>query len=342
MKTLGKVLFLLVSLPLAGLLFWLWLWGGWRTVSWNQKLTVIVDTPAGEVAGSAVDQVTWWRGNKRFMPKLDNGGISLRGEATAVEVAPGRWLFVLLGGQENILYDSLNATLDGGWEGTIPEIPVRRPNLTLTPAQYPLLVTFDDIHDPKTVRQIDPDDLDAAFGCDRPLTPQQAPWRAEGRTYRDWAAERTFKLEGAEVAAKVGITGTAAEALVDYSWINRRDHQMTQSDSEKSAQLRTQFTQVQRDRWANAFSARDRKRNVTLPTLSDIAAPTGGPCYSLKGLRLAVTDEPVTDGKVEAFPFWPKLKQQVTFSGLQMFDPKRPDPLNYMNYDALLIKGSSQ
>lgn len=55
---------------------------------------------------------------------------------------------------------------------------------------------------------------------------------------------------------------------------------------------------------------------------------------------MAVTPEAVTEGKVEALPLWPKLKAQITFSGLQMFDPERPDPLNYMNYDALLMKGS--
>ncbi|MFO1174759.1 MAG: hypothetical protein U1E48_06075 [Paracoccaceae bacterium] len=45
----------------------------------------------------------------------------------------------------------------------VKALPKDQP-LTLTPDLYPLLVTFDDIHDPKSVRQVDPADLAAAFG----------------------------------------------------------------------------------------------------------------------------------------------------------------------------------
>ena len=55
------------------------LFGG-STTSWNQRLTVIVDTPAGESRG--VRSTT-------------------RGEAVALEVLPGRWLFALLSGDDD-------------------------------------------------------------------------------------------------------------------------------------------------------------------------------------------------------------------------------------------------
>jgi hypothetical protein len=141
--------------------------------SWRQKLTVTVITPAGEVSGSAVVEVRWTGPNKVILRNLDGGSLELtRGEATAVEVLPGRWLFALLDDQERFLLshhqrgratmmqaarrlraDKIGVTLT-------PEIP---PGTFLR--LFPTLVTFDDITDPKTVQLVDPADLEAAFGA---------------------------------------------------------------------------------------------------------------------------------------------------------------------------------
>ncbi|MGL6211101.1 MAG: hypothetical protein ACRC14_14875, partial [Paracoccaceae bacterium] len=64
-------------------------------------------------------------------------------------------------------------------------------------------------------------------------------------------------------------------------------------------------------------------------------AASFGPGVRLKSVVLEVTDEGVTEGVVEEFPFWPTLKEQITFSGLHFADPKRPDPLNYETYTLL-------
>ncbi|MBD9372358.1 hypothetical protein IB238_06935 [Rhizobium sp. ARZ01] len=138
--------------------------------SWHQKLTVVVQTPTGEVTGSSVGAVKISR-NPEWLKLGGEGGpsYSFRGEAIVVEVAPGRYLF---------------ATLEGyGWE-TAWKIfmPAHRPKSReeageyystlqntrrtriLKDADYPLLVTFDDIGDPASLKRVNPNDLVASFG----------------------------------------------------------------------------------------------------------------------------------------------------------------------------------
>ena len=71
------------------------------TYSWRQKLTLEVDTPTGLVTGAAVVQV-WVT---YFSDARANFGTEvtheMRGEATVVEVLPGRYLFALLKDSEN-------------------------------------------------------------------------------------------------------------------------------------------------------------------------------------------------------------------------------------------------
>lgn len=71
------------------------LFGG-GTVSWNQRLTLVIETPQGEVRGSAVTRVSFSPRNKVILRDLDSSTLRLKGEATMVEVLPGRWLFALL------------------------------------------------------------------------------------------------------------------------------------------------------------------------------------------------------------------------------------------------------
>ena len=77
------------------------LFGG-STTSWNQRLTVIVDTPAGEVRGSSVVKIS---NTETMGPRvlMEARGVrsKTRGEAVALEVLPGRWLFALLSGDDD-------------------------------------------------------------------------------------------------------------------------------------------------------------------------------------------------------------------------------------------------
>jgi hypothetical protein len=66
--------------------------------NWNRKITVVVDTPSGEVSASSVqwesisDQSGWW-----VPPEARGAKRHFRGEAVVVELGQHRYLFALLG-----------------------------------------------------------------------------------------------------------------------------------------------------------------------------------------------------------------------------------------------------
>ena len=134
-----------------------------RNHSWYQQLTVTIATPAGQVVGSSVTSVTRHAGIKS-MGEMSLGRTSLRGEALAIEVTPGRWMFVLIGRQENLLYAMLTAAKHETYAEALPRILQQTTPLTVPPDYYPMMATFTDITDPKTVQQVDPADLAATFG----------------------------------------------------------------------------------------------------------------------------------------------------------------------------------
>jgi hypothetical protein len=144
--------------------------------SWNQRLTLVIETPQGEVSGSSVTKVSFSPRNKIILRDLDSSTLRLRGEAAMVEVLPGRWLFALLPDQERLIYTYVSdQQADGhiGLEEAIPLIQDQTDPLTLDPksknsldlaSRFPILATFDEITKPETVRQVDPEDLAAEFG----------------------------------------------------------------------------------------------------------------------------------------------------------------------------------
>jgi hypothetical protein len=174
-----KPLLWIAVLAAAPFLAWRGLFGGAST-GWNQRLTITVETPAGEVSGSSVTEVRvvdysgpW------VLPDARGPKSTLRGEAVAVEVLPGKWLFALLGGAENpagsaaawaeVTYapvrDAANRSR-GYWErvADIHAQPYDTP-VPLPPEAWPLMVTFTDIADPTSVARVDPNDLAASFGA---------------------------------------------------------------------------------------------------------------------------------------------------------------------------------
>jgi hypothetical protein len=134
-----------------------------QTWEWNQKLTVEVATPEGSRAGSATTKVRWQEENS-----VGNYPGSYRGEATAVDLGGGRYLFALL--SEDTRYLALRTfSEDLGENARIDEIgfaamAALRGMREVPREHYPLLVTFDDINDPSTVKRVDPHDLAASFG----------------------------------------------------------------------------------------------------------------------------------------------------------------------------------
>ena len=151
-----------------------------RDEHWHQRLTLVVATPAGDITGSIVQRIDWQGATglyKSATAGLDPSQTSTRvtGEALALEITPGHWVFALLKG-------------DNGWQGEpglnagfVIAVPnghharsaegvddilayPRDTPVVLPPEAWPMLVTFDDITKSETVRRVDPADMAAAFG----------------------------------------------------------------------------------------------------------------------------------------------------------------------------------
>ena len=150
-----------------------------HSFTWRQKMTVFVETPAGEVSGSSVTEVSW---DEHLIYSVGlNWRFKLRGEAVVVEVAPGKYLFALMKDGVNDEYMGTLATsiiyeekhgyaydfkVVGkdvfrevedriGLAAGVMEVPVR---------EYPILISFDDLNNPKSVRNPAPDALAEVFG----------------------------------------------------------------------------------------------------------------------------------------------------------------------------------
>lgn len=141
------------------------------THSWYEKMVLTIETPDGDRSGHAVRHVEVVR-EPSLLPQMSGADISLKGEAIVLRVSEDKYLFALLGapvGWLRSVYESKfpdrkkgNQQI-GRWESSLDglgPLPVPR-------QAYPLLVTFDDINDPASVREVDPNDLDATFGCSK-------------------------------------------------------------------------------------------------------------------------------------------------------------------------------
>jgi hypothetical protein len=131
---------------------------------WNQKLTVNIQTPLGEKSGSAVSNEI-----VSYGPTLSGSIVqyAVKGEAVIVELTPGKYLFALLGQEELASWtwqDVLPIGKDGDARPAFKMIENMREKRDIPIKQYPLLVTFGDVTNPKTVKKVDPANLAATFG----------------------------------------------------------------------------------------------------------------------------------------------------------------------------------
>jgi hypothetical protein len=142
------------------------------------RTTVEIETPQGVKSGSSVTELK--RIEKGSFGDSPMTGGYIKAEAVAVDLPNGRMLFALLRNDKlgadypvlilSSVFDYPNAppSLRGPAAGTLAvrmkEAAKQKPGFTLQGTDYPLLVTFTDIRDPKTVTRVDPDDLAASFG----------------------------------------------------------------------------------------------------------------------------------------------------------------------------------
>lgn len=148
---------------LAVVLFALTLAGCGNSYEWNQKVTVLVETPSGERAGSSIMHVEWNGGIPFFEGDMRGGGYKLAGEAPLVDLGNSRYLFALLRGMDGLAHVAITGGRDPmSQAGT--KIEQTEDPLELAPKLYPMLVTFTNVNDPATLRRADPADLSATFG----------------------------------------------------------------------------------------------------------------------------------------------------------------------------------
>jgi hypothetical protein len=159
--------------------------GGCRageTPSYRYKLAIEVQTPEGPRSAYSVIGVQFYGAMKGF-EALSGGSVKARGQAIALDLPNGKTLFVLL--RSNTSADWAGNALRRQHPKKLSDFssavnysnalvsdksifPVRRWQEMPDGSKrddYPLLVTFNNIKDPASVKQVDPDDLEASFGA---------------------------------------------------------------------------------------------------------------------------------------------------------------------------------
>ena len=140
--------------------------GNYAPASYRTKLTVEVQTPNGMRTGSGVLEVTASK-NLRLTSEEHAGSGGLRGEAIAVELPEGP-IFALLIPATSDRANGLGAPITLTLSGVVPKnvdeyvAAVRKlgkgsHRAELQRREWPMLVRFRDINDPKSVEQVDPE-----------------------------------------------------------------------------------------------------------------------------------------------------------------------------------------
>ncbi len=147
----------------------MWLLGGCQeNYTWFQRMTIIVDTPQGVVSASNVVKTGWTKNDSLGAANGAAWRYGPRGEAVVVPLGGGRYLFALTMKDEyagNIAGQVLFKQ-DGRVWGTdkFKAITAHKGALDVSFSRAPMLVTFDDITKPETVKLVDPANLSATFG----------------------------------------------------------------------------------------------------------------------------------------------------------------------------------
>lgn len=142
---------------------------GFRSWEWHQKLVLELNTPHGVVSGGSTIAAGVSL-DPKWIPITAGGGHSwVRGESSFVEVSPGKYLFAVLRDQGEtdravFAFHSQSQAVSATTSQIFSALETKRGIGVLPRREYPDLVTFDDLSDPKSVRVVDPDKLEATFG----------------------------------------------------------------------------------------------------------------------------------------------------------------------------------
>ncbi|AJC80156.1 hypothetical protein IE4803_CH02972 [Rhizobium etli bv. phaseoli str. IE4803] len=151
---------------------------GFREWHWNQKVTLIVETPEGVRTGSSVQSVAWYE-SPAWARIGDSGGWfshELYGEAVVVELAPNKYLFALMKTYDDSAANKVFRPEKGRSRSTTTidlrsEIEAENDAIEssvetrLVPTSaFPKLVTFSDPSNPSTAQEVAAHDLASTFG----------------------------------------------------------------------------------------------------------------------------------------------------------------------------------
>lgn len=137
------------------------------------KMTIEVETPEGIRSGSAVYEVTA-QNLQALLPDEADRSWATKGEAVAVDLPRGVTLFALLktGAMHGDMASLSMTALDPAYNNDVVESAERISTgqgiispAIVKPTDYPMLVWFPDINDPRSVTQVDPGDLQESFGA---------------------------------------------------------------------------------------------------------------------------------------------------------------------------------
>ncbi|MEO9457476.1 MAG: hypothetical protein ABJE63_11575 [Lentilitoribacter sp.] len=143
------------------------------TFSWNQKVTVTVNTPNGEVSASSVGRMVV--SEKVSLGLAEAGGINsdFEGEAVVIALPNEKYLFSLISGATSFSLKvfgdvpGVRKNADGSfvqWDESVKRIQNLVGAKAFPLEHLPMLVTLDDINDPASVKEVDPANLAATLG----------------------------------------------------------------------------------------------------------------------------------------------------------------------------------
>lgn len=186
MKYLGFVIVLIGALLVSSC-------AEWSPHSYRFKMIVEVETPQGLVMGSSVYEVKAVNRTQLIAHDASRSW-NTKGQSVMVDLPNGQTLFTLMktgahfGDMAGLSmaalypkfaeqgYDLVDVAdkIDDRDDGVLESAVVPRKRLAKVfsnnkyskeyVSNYPMMVTFDDIKNPKSVKQVDPDDLAASFG----------------------------------------------------------------------------------------------------------------------------------------------------------------------------------
>lgn len=149
---------------------------------WNQRVTVVVQTPDGEVSGSGVIRASYEHSQGSPGAWGQGAGDSWRtlaGEYPVIDLGDGRYLATVMGATITNDTNEPAPTNPGFGALVFATIDPARPDSRVAHVRSlrraprneprpivnaPLFVTFDDPSDPLTVRRVDPDAAEDVFG----------------------------------------------------------------------------------------------------------------------------------------------------------------------------------